>query len=652
VAGSVSISVTPIPTYADLDVLLQLLDAQGNVLTSSNPSGMAASFTYNVSAGTYYISIDGVGYGLPASTGYSDYASCGAYTISGTLPSSTVANIFPNVSISSPTDGATFAAPATIPLTASAQDPDGTIQKVEFYNGTTKLGEALSSPYTYTWVNVAIGNYTITAKATDNLGAVSTSSSIAIIVKKADCKVANNEVVYDALIGTLGSYNNNGYTRDLVFDGDSTTYFDGPTTNGCWAGQELDGIYMITGIRYFPRISYTSRVTGGKFQGSNTPDFSSGVVDLATISTTPAAGWNCITIANTTSFKYVRYLSPANSNGNIGEVQFFGTKTPNLDPTVVITSPANNSIVYVPITLTVNVSASDPDGTVVKVELYNDTSKMGQDLASPYSFSLPADTAKQWILIAKVTDNMGEYTLSDTVVIYAKNPVCHINGTLFAPTTLLGTTGSYNNSGNTRDKAFDKDSNTYFDGPSANSSWVGADLGSSRNIVGVRFYPRLNYPNRMLKGRFQVATNATFTQGVVNIDTIVKVYNDEWHCFTFPKIYTNRYIRYLSPAGSYSDVSEIQLYLQGSPVTGVEETWLEQDGFTLFPNPTKESVSVISNRDIAKISLLNLQGVVVKEFATPSSSITLPEDLVNGYYHAIIYFKNGEREVSRLVISR
>lgn len=46
-------------------------------------------------------------------------------------------NPTPTVSITSPADGSTFTAPASISITASASDTDGSVAKVEFFNGTT-----------------------------------------------------------------------------------------------------------------------------------------------------------------------------------------------------------------------------------------------------------------------------------------------------------------------------------------------------------------------------------------------------------------------------------------------------------------------------------------------------------------------------------
>ena len=85
------------------------------------------------------------------------------------------------VSLTQPASGATFTAPATVSLAASATDADG-IAKVEFFNGATKLGEDTTAPYTYVWTGVAAGSYTLTARATDNLGATTTSAARSITV--------------------------------------------------------------------------------------------------------------------------------------------------------------------------------------------------------------------------------------------------------------------------------------------------------------------------------------------------------------------------------------------------------------------------------------------------------------------------------------
>ena len=91
-------------------------------------------------------------------------------------------NALPTASITSPANGASFSEGANITIIASASDSDGSISKVEFYRGSTKLGEDATSPYSYIWNNVAAGNYSLTVKATDNNGATTTSSAKSIVV--------------------------------------------------------------------------------------------------------------------------------------------------------------------------------------------------------------------------------------------------------------------------------------------------------------------------------------------------------------------------------------------------------------------------------------------------------------------------------------
>ncbi|WP_310461269.1 Ig-like domain-containing protein [Sphaerotilus sp.] len=88
----------------------------------------------------------------------------------------------PTVTMASPTAGATFTAPATLTLGASAADADGSVVRVEYYNGSTLLGSSTASPYTLTWSNVPAGSYTLGARAVDNLGAATSSATVGISV--------------------------------------------------------------------------------------------------------------------------------------------------------------------------------------------------------------------------------------------------------------------------------------------------------------------------------------------------------------------------------------------------------------------------------------------------------------------------------------
>lgn len=88
----------------------------------------------------------------------------------------------PAVSITSPANGATFTAPASVTISANASDTDGSVSSVSFYNGTTLIATDNASPYSATWSNVAAGTYSLTARATDNGGAITTSAAVSITV--------------------------------------------------------------------------------------------------------------------------------------------------------------------------------------------------------------------------------------------------------------------------------------------------------------------------------------------------------------------------------------------------------------------------------------------------------------------------------------
>ncbi|MCU0431467.1 MAG: cellulase family glycosylhydrolase [Cytophagaceae bacterium] len=94
----------------------------------------------------------------------------------------TPTNTPPNVWLTGPANNARFTAPARITISAGASDANGSVSRVQFFRGTTLLGTDATAPYSFTWSNVAAGTYTITARATDNQGAVTNSAPITVVV--------------------------------------------------------------------------------------------------------------------------------------------------------------------------------------------------------------------------------------------------------------------------------------------------------------------------------------------------------------------------------------------------------------------------------------------------------------------------------------
>ena len=148
-------------------------------------------------------------------------------------------NQAPAVNITSPSAGATFTAPANISISANATDPDGSVERVDFYAGQTLIGTATGAPFIVSWNNVAVGSYTLTATATDNLNAVTTSSAVNITVTTPPAPpapsgvnaVAGNAQValsWNASVGAT-SYN---LRRAIASGGPYTTIASGLSTTG------------------------------------------------------------------------------------------------------------------------------------------------------------------------------------------------------------------------------------------------------------------------------------------------------------------------------------------------------------------------------------------------------------------------------------
>jgi len=114
---------------------------------------------------------------------FTDWGSHGAGGFSYERSTPTPANTPPLVSITSPTEGASFNT-AQVTISASATD-DGSVTNVTFRDGATVLGGTNNPPYTITTI-LSVGGHALTAVATDNLGLSATSSVVNITVNSAN----------------------------------------------------------------------------------------------------------------------------------------------------------------------------------------------------------------------------------------------------------------------------------------------------------------------------------------------------------------------------------------------------------------------------------------------------------------------------------
>lgn len=186
--GTAGINVVSTVPYANLDIQLTLKNSSGTTLATSNPAtDFNAGIKIVLPAGKYYLLIDGVGSGDPVTSGYSDYSSIGQYRIKGNI----IANTAPTVSLTANTPNGggfyqnqLYVKPSTVfQLSASPEDVEGPIAKVEFYQGNVKIGEDAFYPG-HTWnLSLAVGTYKFKAKAFDQAGLNTWSNELTVVVE-------------------------------------------------------------------------------------------------------------------------------------------------------------------------------------------------------------------------------------------------------------------------------------------------------------------------------------------------------------------------------------------------------------------------------------------------------------------------------------
>ncbi|MBN1182830.1 MAG: DUF4990 domain-containing protein [Bacteroidales bacterium] len=123
--------------------------------------------------------------------------------------SSNSINQLPTVNIISPGNHKKYKKNDKIVIIANASDPDGSISKVEFKNRDITLAEVTTAPYIYTWEASDTGTYVITAFATDNLGATSSSSDLELIIGLPD-------VVHPEIINIYPNPNDGHFRLELL----------------------------------------------------------------------------------------------------------------------------------------------------------------------------------------------------------------------------------------------------------------------------------------------------------------------------------------------------------------------------------------------------------------------------------------------------
>ncbi len=89
----------------------------------------------------------------------------------------------------------------------------------------------------------------------------------------------------------------------------------------------------------------------------------------------------------------------------------------NQPPVVNISSPTKSNSFIAPATIIIEATATDPDGTIKKIEFFSGTKKIGELTIAPFIFSWKNVPHGSYVLKAVATDNKGATSTSDEVIV-------------------------------------------------------------------------------------------------------------------------------------------------------------------------------------------------------------------------------------------
>ncbi|HZS67380.1 MAG TPA: Ig-like domain-containing protein [Burkholderiales bacterium] len=377
-------------------------------------------------------------------------------------PVSIVVDAPPSVSLSAPAANAVFNAPAAVTLSANASDADGTVSKVEFFQGATPIGTALGAPYTVSWSGAAPGVYSLTAKATDNLGFSTTSAPVSVILN-APPTVSVASPRADAKFNAPASIP----LRAMATDADGSIvrvdFYQGQVLIGSASAEpfEIDwtnvaaGKYSVTAVATDdrgatstsgavalsvnapPSVSITAPVDGAVYLAPGTVAIAASASDPdGTIAKVEFFQGGTL-IGTATGAPYVATLSGlgsgtypitavATDDAGASTTSSAVTVRINAAPAVSLTSPANGAKFTAPANITIEASAADLDGSIARVQFFRGETLITTLTAAPYSFTLTGVPQGSYVLTAVITDDLGAVTTSDAVSIAVNSGVAQV----------------------------------------------------------------------------------------------------------------------------------------------------------------------------------------------------------------------------------
>ena len=371
-----------------------------------------------------------------------DLELAGTGAISGSTP--------PTVSILSPANNSEFKAPTNVIVQVSASDSDGVVNRVEFYRSGFLVGQSTVNPFTFNWTNALVGTFQLTAVAVDNASVRGTSAPVSITFTSAapstliamgsdwkylddgsDQGTAWRDLEYD------DSGWNSGPAQLGYGDGDEATVINGSYPGGqriitSYFRREITvadpSVYSFVLIRLRRDDGAVVYLNGTEVFRSNFPG-GAGTIDYLTLANLAGDDGNTI-FTNTVAASFlnpgVNIVAVEVHQNNTGstdvtfDLELIGSTGAiiNNPPSVVLTSPSNDSTYTEPANISFTAVGSDSDGQVNRVEFFADGAKINEDSAPPFNFVWGGVGIGIYNLTAVAMDNLGAFGTSAVVRVF------------------------------------------------------------------------------------------------------------------------------------------------------------------------------------------------------------------------------------------
>jgi beta-glucanase (GH16 family) len=350
-------------------------------------------------------------------------------------------NLPPTVSITSPVSGTFFDPGDNITIEADANDIDGTITKVEFFEGLNLLGEDLSRPYTYTWNSIPEGAYVLRAKATDSNDVSRTSLPVTIYVGTPELTAINvSPLTTNIGEGTFTQFSAGGldqFGQPLAVSVDWSVSGGGVIDeNGYFVAVDAGGPYTVTATETGGG-ALSNTASANVSAGDLICDYDvSGKVDLFDFALL-AGYWMATDCDGTSNF------CDGADHVEDSDVDFYDLEVlmyswlRSIPPSVSITSPANGSG-FDPgdnVTIDAAVVVNAAGTTITTVEFFEGANYLGEDTTEPYSYTWLSVPQGDYVLTAIATDNTGQSSTSGPVSISVGSTALVTNGGFESSTT-------------------------------------------------------------------------------------------------------------------------------------------------------------------------------------------------------------------------